>query len=243
MQLPRTVKYFEFPCTFVVVLVLAASAPCQASSDSATVNDWEAVARQYVLADQKLLELEEKKLEGIPQQLDLRDDLRSSLAKVPLPTIDQLKLLLGSSNSLNRKTALVAVFFKKVTDSDIIRATLNNYSKEDDFFIRFYSHQALMNLSDSQLRTVQADITRIITTEKYETLQVTSLPTLLRLQRNVTVPILVTYFKKGSPGLKRAAYATLRSSGRNDDLGKIKAMLKADKATSAIEFLNDLEKS
>jgi hypothetical protein len=228
---------------FAVVLALASFAPCQASSDSATVNDWKALARQYVLADQKLLELEEKKLEGIPQQLDLRDDLRSSLAKLPSPTIDQLKLLLGSSDSLNRKTALIAVFFKKVTDSGIIRTTLNNFRKEDDFFVRFYSHQALMNLSDSQLRTVQADVSRIIATEKYETLQVTSLPTLLRLQRDVAVPIFVMYFKKGSPGLKRAVYATLRSSGRSDDLGKIKATLKIDKDTSAIEFLNDLEKS
>ena len=226
----------------VILFALALFVPCPASSDSASVNNWETLARQYVLADQKLLELEEKKLEGIPRQIDLRDELRASLVKVASPTVDRLKLLIGSSDPLERKTALVAFFVNKLTSPDIVALFLSRYDKEDDFFIRFYIHQGLMNLSDDQLRTMQADVSRIITAEKYETLQITSLPTLLRLERDVTMPILVGYFKKGSPWLKKAAYASLRSNGKSDYIKKVKATLKTDKATSAIEFLNGLEK-
>jgi hypothetical protein len=229
------------------MLAIGLFVPNQAASDTVTVPNWETLAKQYVLADQELLELEEKKLQGIKTQgiwelLDLRDELRASLAKLPPPTIDQLKPLLGVSDSLKRKIALVGIFLNKITDSDIIQNILHRYSKDDDFFAQFYSHQALMNLSDSRLQAVQADVSRIIAAEKYETLQVTSLPTLLRLQRDIAVPILVTYFKKGSPGLKMAAYAALRSNERSKDIEEIKAALKADNAMSAIEFLNELEK-
>lgn len=224
-----------------IVLVLAFPVLSVAGSGSAVEDKWRDLAKQYVKADEKLLQLEENKLEGIPQQLDLRDDLRAELEHVPSPSIDQLASLLRSPDPFDRKTALVATFLKHLTSPDLTKAVLNRYNDENDYFIRFYSHQVLMNLSDEQVRTVQADILRISRSEKYETILVTSLPTLLRLERAAVVPLFVEYFKKGSPGLKRATYATLRSN-HEDYLGDIRSILKRDKAKGALAFINELDK-
>ena len=228
---------------FISILLLTIALPVLggAGSGSAIEDNWLALAKQYVRADEKLLRLEQNKQKGILQQLDLRDDLRANLEHAPSPSIDQLTSLLRSLDPFDRKTALVVTFLRHITSLDLTKLVLNRYNDESDFFIRFYSHQVLMNLSDEQVRTVQADILRISRNEKYETILVTSLPTLLRLERDAVVPVLVGYFKKGSPGLKRATYATLRSSHDNY-LEEIRSILKRDKAKGALAFIDRLDK-
>jgi hypothetical protein len=169
-----------------------------------SLSQWREIGQKYVLADQKLLQLDQSKSGGIPQQLELRDKLRADLDQVPPPTNDELASLLDSPDPLDRKTALVAAFVKHITSPSITKIIVNRYNDESDFLIRFYSQQALMNLSDDQVRSVQADILHMIRNEKYESHLITSLPTLLRLERDAVIPVLVKYFKEGTSGLKKA---------------------------------------
>ena len=225
--------------TLGLILILAGA--CLAADNEASEGNWRELARQYVIADEKLFQLEENKLKGIPEQLSLRDKLRAELDQVAQPSIKQLASLLGSPDSLDRKTALVAAIVKQITSPDITTTILNRYNEENDFVIRFYSHQVLKNLSDDQVRSVQADILRISRNEKYETHRITGLPTLLRLERSVVLPVLVEYFKKGSPGLRRATYATLRAN-HDDYLKEIRSILKRDGATRVLKFIDELDK-
>ena len=227
-------------CSSVFAILAVVVGTCFAADSETLEARWRELSKQYVLADTKLLQMEEKKRKGIPEQLDLRDELRAELAQAPQPSIEEIKSLLNSAELLDRKTALVTAFVKQITSPDIIATILTRYEGERDFFIRFYSHHVLMNLSDDQVKSVQADILRISRSEQYETNLITSLPTILRLGSDAVIPLLTEYFIKGSPGLKRATYATLRAS-HPSYLKDIRSILKRDKAKSALAFIEKLD--
>ena len=81
----------------------------------------------------------------------------------------------------------------------------------------------------------------MIRNEKYESHLITSLPTLLRLERDAVIPVLVKYFKEGTSGLKKATYATLRAK-HDDYLREVKNILKRDGAKRALKYIDKLDK-
>jgi thiaminase len=131
---------------------------------------------------------------------------------------------------------------KKINDDQLYQTILKSYNISDDFFLKYYSHVCLNNASDKQIAKMATHLLNIFSTETNETIIISGMQNLMRLEPQQIKPLFVKYFKTGTIGLRRAAYIYLKNEKDNKLLNEVIAVLKTDKSYEALQIINELEK-
>jgi hypothetical protein len=201
---------------------------------------WYRNAVEYMKADETAIRnAVENKQSGL-EDIALRDKIAADLLKSESPSIDQLKGLLASGNYIDRKVALVNIMFRHVYSEDLFKEITSLIAPMDIFLLKFYSLRCLEELRQDTLRQFEDDLVAIFYFETDQSLLVSAMPTIVRLERSKTIPLFVKYFKNGPEGLRRAAYIYAKRIGE-EYFREVKATLERDKAVDALMFIRDAE--
>ena len=160
--------------SLIIILTVVQVSFCAENENKAS---WFNYAEQYIQADKEMLVNAAEKKNSFLEDYDSRLAAESKIRELSLPPLSSLEDLLKSRNDMDRKVALVLIMLKKINNEQLTNTILNRYNIKDEFFIKFYSHQALKHLTENQLSKIQNKLLNVYNTENNETVIISAMPT------------------------------------------------------------------
>lgn len=220
-----------------LIFLLSNLLSCQSKPND---QPWYRNAVEYIKADETAIRnAYDNKQTGL-EDLKLRDKIAADLLKSESPSINQLKELLASGNYIDRKVALVNIMLRHIYSEDLFKDITSLIAPMDIFWLKFYSLRCLGELKEDTLKQFEDDLVNIFRFETDQSLLVSAMPTIIRLDKSKTIPLFVRYFKDGPRGLRKAAYVYSKRMGE-EYFCEVKAILEKDKAVDALIFIKETE--
>jgi hypothetical protein len=201
---------------------------------------WYRNAVEYIKADETIIRNAYGKKQTGLEDLKLRDNIAAEVLKSEPPSISQLKKLLASGNYLDRKVALVNIMLRHIYSEDLFKDITSLIDPMNIFWVKFYSFRCLGELKEETIKRFEDNLINIFYFETDQSLLVSAMPTINRLERSKTIPLLVKYFRDGPEGLRKAAYVYSKKMGE-EYFSEIKAILEEEKAVDALIFIKEAE--
>ena len=224
--------------TLVIMLILLSLVACDLVYDQGKDKkvSFYKYATEYIKADETIIQntLEDK--ETSLEDLKLRDQVKTDLVNSPAPTVKQLQKLLASPHPLDKKVALVNIMFRKIYSQNLFEEIIELNNLRDYYFVKFYSYQCFNLLDQATMKQHEKEFIEILKWETSGPHIVCAMPSIIKLEPSIIIPLFARFFKYGDKGLKSASYVYLISLG-NDYLAKVEKILEKENANEALEFL------
>jgi len=194
-----------------LLLLLSNLASCQ--SKVMKNQPWYTNAAEYIKADEIMIwNAYEKKQTGL-EDLKLRNKTTAELLKSQPPSIKQLKELLVSGDYLDRKVALVNIMWRNIYSEDLSRDIVALNNPMDIFWVKFYSLNCFKDPDQETIKRFEDDLIHIYYFETDQSILLSAMPIIIRLDRSKTIPLFVKYFENGPEGLRKGAYVYTKKMG------------------------------
>jgi len=194
---------------------------------------WYELAREIVETGAQLSAPNANALELLKAQETNIEKLKG----LPSPSVKELNQLIQSPRMEEREAALATAMFLNRTDSSLIRTIMLNYEQERGFLAKIYSQLVLVNIPPSQSKAMEKQLFNILQNESEESIVITGMQNVVRLDRGKRTALFVQYMKNGSDGMLRACTVALAKLGR-PDLEAVKNRLNKQGAKKAADFLD-----
>ncbi len=220
-----------------LIFVLSIIISCQPKAKDQA---WYKNAVEYIKANETIIRnAKDDKQTGL-EDLELRNKIAAELLKSEPPSIEQLKELLASGNYLDKKVALVNIMLRRIYSKDLFKDITSLIEPMNVFWLKFYSLECFGELKEEALKSFEDDLINIFWFETNQSLLGSAMPIINRLQRSKTVPLFVRYFRDGSKGFRKVAYAYSKRMGE-EYFREVKAGLEKEKAVDALMFIKEAE--
>ena len=201
---------------------------------------WYRNAVEYIKADETAIRNAYENKQTGSEDLKLRDKIATELLKSEPPSIDQLKELLASGNYLDRKVALANIMLRHIYSEDLFKDITSLIDPMNIFWLKFYSFRCFGELKEETIKRFEDDLINIFYFETDQSLVVSAMPIIIRLERSKTIPLFVRYFKDGPEGLRKTAYVYSKRGGEKY-FDEVKSILEKEKAVDALTFIKEAE--
>jgi len=201
---------------------------------------WYTNAAEYIKADEVMIWNAYKKKQTGLEDLKLRDKTAAELLKSQPPSIKQLKELLASGDYLDRKVALVNIMLRNIFSESLSKDIVSLNNPMDIFWVKFYSLNCFKELDQETIKRFEDDLIDIYYFETDQSILISAMPIIIRLDRSKTIPLFVKYFENGPEGLRKGAYVYTKKMGE-EYFSEVKAILEKKKAVEALSFIKEAE--
>jgi hypothetical protein len=233
----ETMAKINFTSLIFLIFLLSNLFSCQSEVQN---EPWYRKAVEYIESDEiTIRNAYERKQTGL-EDLKLRDKIVSELLKSQPPSINQLKELLASGNYLDRKVALVNIMLRHIYSENLSKDIVAFNNPVDIFWVKFYSLNCFKELDQDAIKRFEDDIINIYSFETDQSLLISAMPIIIRLDRSKTIPLFVKYFENGPEGLRKAAYVYAKKMGEEYFM-QVKTILKEKKAVGALSFIKEAD--
>ena len=173
--------------------------------------EWYQYSLKYIQNDQIIMQNSLKNLTEFQEHLELRENITNKITDSKSPTDLQLTKLLVSPDSDDKRVALVYILIRKTYNKEIYAKIVKLLRSENDYLTRFYCYNCINLLSKNLLNDFSNHYLDVVEEEENESLLMTTMPSLEKIDSSRIVNLFVKNFKRGSKTLKRSIYVTLRN--------------------------------